>query len=199
MRSALALLLCLASCAVGPKAPVAVDLLKLIDVKRDAVDGAWSFDGGVLVTSTVSFGRLQVPYAPPAEYDVRMVAERKGPVNSIVLGLVAGGKQFAVVIDAFPRDTTSGVDRVDDKAFPDNETGFKGVLLTEGKPSTLVVSVRKGSLAVTVDGRKIVDWKADYKRVSLYPNWKVPRPDALFLGAWTTPYRIHSLELFPAP
>ncbi len=197
MRSALALLLCLASCATGPKAPAAIDLLKLIDPKRDAVDGAWAFDGGVLVTSTVSFGRLQVPYAPPPEYDVRMVAERRGPVNSIVLGLVAGGKQFAVVIDAFPRDTTSGVDRVDDKAFPDNETGFKGVLLAEGKASTIVASVRKGSLVVTVDGRKIVDWKADYKRVSLYPNWKVPRADALFLGAWTTPYRIHSLDLVP--
>jgi hypothetical protein len=194
----LLLLLLLSGCASGPGVQAEVDLLTLIDPKRDAVDGTWAFEAGALVTSNISFGRLQIPYAPPEEYDVRLVAERRGPVNSIVLGLVAGGKQFAVVIDAFPRDTMSGVDRVDDKAFPDNETGFKGVLLQSGTPSTIRVAVRKTSLKVTVDGKPVVDWKADWKRVSLYPNWKVSRKDALFLGGWTTPYRILELSLRPA-
>lgn len=187
----------IAACAGPGKGAPPVDLLKLIDPKRDAVEGEWKFEEGVLVTSTIAFGRVQIPYAPPEEYDLRVVAERKSKVNSIVLGLVAGGRQFAVMIDAFGHDTTSGVDRVDDKAFPDNETAFKGVLLTNDKPSTILVSVRKASLVVTVDGRKIVDWKADYKRASLYPNWVVPRKDALFLGAWTSLYRIHALELMP--
>lgn len=199
MRRTLALVLVLSACAGPEKGPPPVDLLKLIDPKRDAVDGAWALENGVLVTSNISFGRLQIPYAPPEEYDVRMVAERHGKTNSIVLGLVAGGRQFAVVIDAFERDTTSGVDRVDDKAFPDNETAFKGRILEPDTPAAIAVQVRKAALVVTVDGRRIVDWKADYKRATLYPNWSVPRKDALFIGAWTSVYRVRELTLTPVP
>jgi hypothetical protein len=188
----------LAGCGgAGKPGSQAVDLLALIDPAKDRVAGPWGKDGGVLVNPEMKFTRIQVPYSPPEEYDLTLVAERKKGTNSIVIGLVAGGKQFCAIIDAFEKDTASGIDLIDGLSFPDNETAHAGVLLKNGVPSTIVCSVRKDRLSVTVDGRKVVDWKADYARVSLFREWKVKDDQALFLGAWTAPYRVHKLELAP--
>jgi hypothetical protein len=189
--------LLLSSCASAGGGPRTVDLLKLIDPAKHAVAGEWKLERGVLVTPTLRFARVQIPYAPPAEYDLRAVVERKSGANSIVFGLVAGGRQFCAVLDAFERGTTSGIDLVDALPFPDNETAFVGKVLENGKPTEVLLSVRKDRLAFTVGGKKIVDWKADYSRATLYPDWKVPDPKALFLGAWTAPYLVSALELTP--
>jgi len=174
-----------------------VDLLKLIDVGKDSVGGKWKFDGPTLLTPTVRFGRIQIPYRPPEEYDVTLVAERLEGANSVVLGLLAGERPFSLVIDAFDHDTTSGLDLIDHRPFPETETAYKGRLLTNGKPSTIKVSVRRTWVQVKVDEKSIIEWKADFERVSLFPDWKIPLGKALFLGAWTAPYRIHSLTLTP--
>jgi hypothetical protein len=174
-----------------------VDLLKRIDLGKDAVGGKWRFDGETLLTPAVRFGRIQIPYRPPEEYDVTLVAERLEGANSIVLGLVEGERQFALVIDAYDHDSASGLDQIDHRPFPETETAFKGRILTNGKPSTIRVAVRRTWLQVKVDEKSIIEWKADYERVSLFPDWRVPLGKALFLGAWTAPYRIHSLTLSP--
>ncbi len=179
------------------KTPEKVDLLQGLDFKKDAVLGKWAFEEKVLVAPTVRFGRLQLPYRPPEEYDVRLVAERKAGADSIVLGLVGKGRQFAVVIDAFAKDPSSGVDRVDGKAFPDNETKHPGRVVENGKKVEIRVSVRKDRLTVTLVGKPLVDWKADWSRVSLFEDWAVPDTGALFLGAWTAPWHVHALELTP--
>jgi hypothetical protein len=182
---------------LAPQEKKPVDLLKHIDPAKDAVAGTWAFEGTTLVASTVKFGRLQIPYAPPAEYDVRLVVERKAGANSVVLGLVAQGRQFVAVVDAFEKDPFSGIELIDGKAFPDNATGVPGRHLENGKKATLEYGVRKDRVTMAVNGRKIVDWKADWEGLSLYKDWKMPRADALFLGAWTAPYHIHEAALIP--
>ncbi len=187
----------LALLALLPQEPKAVDLLKLIDPAKDAVAGAWKFEGTTLVAATVKFGRIQVPYVPPAEYDVRLVVERKDKANSLVMGLVAQGKQFIAVVDAFEHDPFSGIELIDGKAFPDNETGVPGRHLENGKRATLEYGVRKDRVTMKVNGKPLVDWKADWEGLSLYKDWKMPRADALFIGAWTAPYHIHEALLTP--
>lgn len=196
-RLAGALLAAVLAAAQEAKVPEKVDLLQGLDFKKDAVLGKWAFEEKVLVAPTVRFGRLQIPYQPPEEYDVRLVAERKAGTDSIVLGLVGKGRQFAVVIDAFAKDPFSGVDRVDGKAFPDNETKHAGRVVENGKKVEIRASVRKDRLTITLDGKPLVDWKADWSRVSLFEDWEVPDKGALFLGSWTAPWHVHALELTP--
>jgi len=183
--------------ALAAQEPKKVDLLKLIDPAKDAAGGTWKFEGTTLVAPTVKFGRLQIPYVPPQEYDVKLVVERKDKANSIVLGLVGGGKQFIAVVDAFDHDPFSGIELIDGKAFPDNETGVPGRLLENGKKATLEYGVRKDKVTMMVNGKRIVDWKADWEGLTLYKDWKMPRADALFIGAWTAPYHIHEAVLTP--
>ncbi|HXX94719.1 MAG TPA: hypothetical protein VEN81_13880 [Planctomycetota bacterium] len=202
MRRALSLWILLSGCAgPGPSAPGAVDLLALVDPARDAVEGRWSRDGGALVTANAAFARIQIPQVPPEEYDVRLVAERTEGSNSIVLGLVREGRPFMVAIDAMigkeeiPR---SGVELIDGRSFPENETLVVGRQLTNGKRTTIGVSVRRTGVAVTVEGRKIIDWKAGDSRLGLHVKWKMPRRDGLWLGAFACVYRVYELTLVPA-
>ena len=188
----------LGGCATAGPASKDVNLLKRIDQALGAVEGQWTFDGPVLVTPNAKFARLQLGYVPPPEYDLRVVAERVEGGNSIVLGLVYGPRRFMVVVDAlYPNETVprSGLELIDGKSIPDNETLVNGVQLQNRKRSTIVASVRADSVVVTVDGRKLIDWKADYQRVGLHVKWKMPHPEALWLGAYTSTWRIHELTL----
>lgn len=180
-----------------PQEAKKVDLLKLIDPAKDAVSGTWKFEGTTLVASTVKFGRLAIPYVPPSEYDVKLVVERKDKADSIVMGLIGGGKQFIAVVDAFDHDPASGIEMIDGKSFADNATKVPGRLLENNKRATLEYGVRKDKVTVKVNGKTIVDWKADWEALSVHKYWKVPRADALFLGAFTAPYHIHEATLTP--
>ena len=187
-----------AGCATaGSGGPPKVDLLKLLDFKKDTVSGKWSFEGAVLLTSPTKFARIQVPFHPPAEYDVRLAAVRTAGTDSIVMGLVGGGRPFAVIVDAFEKNPFSGIERIDGKAFPDNEAAHPGRIVETGKPVELVYSIRKDRVRVTLDGKPIIDWKADYARVSPYEEWRTPDEKSLWLGSWTAPWRITALELTP--
>lgn len=192
-----ALCLALAGCGTVDSGPRSVDLLKRIDQALGAVEGQWTFDGPVLVTPNAKFGRLQIWYVPPEEYDLRMVAERTAGANSIVLGLVSGGRPFMVAIDAFEHDPASGVELIDGKAFADNETGAPGRLLENGKRGTVEVEVRKGSVAVAVNGKRIIDWKGTPDQLGLHVKWKMPHKNALWIGAFACVYRVHELTLLP--
>jgi len=204
MRTGLALTALLAVATIGegrdtsgiPRRP-GIDLLKLVDPKQDRVAGEWAFDGRTLVSPALPFGRITVPYVPPEEYDLRIVAERAGTGNSLSVGLVGGGRQFLLIIDGMVPEAKSGLDLVDGRAFYDNATTHLGQLLGDGRTGSILISVRKKRVQVSVDGRSVVDWKADFARVSLWPSWTMPRADTLFLGAWTSPQRVHRLELTP--
>jgi hypothetical protein len=179
-----------------PRKPI--DLLHLIDVQKDSVAGPWTFDGATLVSPAVQFGRIAVPYVMPAEYDLRIVAERTPGGDSLAVGLVAEGRQFMAILDGGEREPRSGLDLIDKRPFYDNETTYRGGLaFGESRPSTVFISVRRRRVSVLVDRRYVINWEADYSRISLYASWFMHRQDTLFLGAWTSPQRIHRLDLFP--
>jgi hypothetical protein len=182
----------------GGHARAPLDLLALLDVEKDAVAGAWKWEGRALVTPARPFHRIQIPYAPPAEYDVTVVVERTGPSNSLNLGLVLDGRQFLVILDGFINgEFVSGLDLVDGKSFYANETTHRGVLVAEGKPVAVRCAIRKDRVRVTVDGKAAVDWKADPRRLSLYPSWAVPDKQAMLLGTWSSVVKIRRAELRP--
>lgn len=187
----------LAGCAAAGDAAGPVDLLRRIDPARDAVRGEWRREDGALRTPPVRFAQLRIPYAPPEEYDLRMVVERVSGLNSVTLGLTAGGRRFALVVDAFDHDPYSGLDLMDGVAFPDNEAAHPGRILKNGEPTEVRCAVRRDRFRAWVGGEKIIDWKADWSRMSLYKDWTAPDAGPMFLGAWTAPFRIHALELTP--
>ena len=56
-------------------------------------------------------------------------------------------------------------------------------------------SVRKGSIVVSGDGRPLIRWKGDFKRLN--PTTPTPNQTSLYLGTWETGYDITQALLFP--
>jgi hypothetical protein len=174
-----------------------VDLLDFIDAKTDSVAGSWGFEDNSLVTSAVSWGRLQLPVAPPEEYDLQFQATRKGGANSLNIGLVVGERQVVLIMDGWDKGDKTGLDRVGEKSFFENETTYVGQIFLPGKPAKVLCKVRKASVAVQVNGAPVLGWKGDVKQLSLWPDWKVPEKRALFLGSWESVFRLDELVLTP--
>jgi len=172
-----------------------IDLLQRIDPEKDAVQGTWRSLDGKLVSPTDPYARLQVPYAPPEEYDLHLVVERnKQSPESINLGLVAGGTRVMVFIDGWDA-TRSCLGCL--RGATAAEASYQGKILEEDRPNTILCSVRKDRLTVIVNGKTIIDWEADYRRASLEPVWMTPHSKALVVGSYRTVYQISKILLVP--
>lgn len=174
----------------------AVNLLGRIDPKRDAVEGDWRLIGKVLTfDGDKEWSRIQVPYQPPEEYDLTVVAERVRGTEILIIGLVVGGHQATVVLDGWGGGV-SGLERIDGKVSQDNETTHRGWRFSNGRPTTINCRVRRGGVSVTCDGKPIIDWKGDASRLSIVGGWKVPDDGQLFLGGWKGgAFRFRKLEV----
>src|SRR5262249_25548085 len=64
-----------------------INLLPMIDPRRNAIWGTWEIEEGRLVCDRSPNARVEIPFQLPQEYDVRMVFERRtgaGSVNVIL-------------------------------------------------------------------------------------------------------------------
>jgi hypothetical protein len=175
-----------------------LDLLKLIDPKRDAVLGEWAIEDRMLTCGPrVEFARLMVPYQPPDEYDLTVVVERREGQESFYIGLARGSSQWYVTLDGWV-GTTSGLGLLGGKDVNANETTVKGgLVMALNRPVTIVCSVRKDGVTVSVDEKKLISYKGNLDRLSNASCLKVPNPRALFVGSNFCGYAISKLSLKP--
>jgi hypothetical protein len=167
----------------APAAPLAgaMDLLRFIDVKRDTVAGEWSLKGGALLcTQKARFARLQIPFEPPDEYDIAVVVERKEGFE-VYIGLARGSSQFYVALDDWA-GTLTAIGWIDGRLTKDNESAFRGKLLTNDKPYNVLCSVRKDGVSVSVDGKKITSFKGSSDHLSNSDVLPIPNRRALYVG-----------------
>jgi hypothetical protein len=182
--------------ATGPQGP-SVDLLKLIDAKRDAVSGDWSMERGVLVMPT---GRstcwLQIPYAPPDEYDLKIVAARKAGIYDIYVGVVVPGpKRMLLHVDGGNGGAEGGLEGAEG-AWNNNVTSYRNLkFFVDDKPKTLLISVRRNLLSVSCEGRTFITWKPDYPKAPSCND--TPNSSALYIGDWESVYEVSQIVLYP--
>lgn len=171
-----------------------IDLIKRIDPKRHYVMSLWRKEGGVLISPDEPATRLQVPFEPPANYDVKLVAERKKGTDMLGIGLIVQGRQVMMVFDAYGR-TATGLHLVDGQSVHDNETRYKDRIFVDGRPSVIVCRVRGNKVRVTADGKEILDWRGDSTRLKQDEYWSVPAKNLLYLAAWNTSFHITELKV----
>jgi hypothetical protein len=177
--------------------PAGEDLLKLIDPRRDARNGTWKVQEGVLIadgTSVSNHMRLDVPHPLPGEYDLTVVVEREGnAVGDFFVVLAGGGRPFAFTIDGFG-GTAGGICSIDQQT-PNEGTGkIPGGFFKSGVTRTLTYSVRKTTFSVQADGKEIYNFTGGWNRVSLHPAFGGDT-GRLGLGTFSAVYRIKRLAL----
>lgn len=176
--------------------PSTIDLLDLIKVQRDSMAGLWGFQGRSLITSSVPWGRLQVPCVPPEEYDLKMVVTRRRGMKSLDVGFVFGNRQGLIRLDG-QEGETSWIELTTGYELDANPTRRSGRLFPWRKARTLDLSVRKTGVGLSVDGKKIIEWSGDASEIGLQPGHRVPNPKALLIGSCDAVFEISEMTLIP--
>jgi WD40 repeat protein len=174
-----------------------VDLLALVDVDRDAFLGSWKRKDGALLSPTTPWARLQIPYVPPPEYTIDMVVERQSEGHTLVLGFRAGGQPAMLAIDGGTIiSTVTGLEGADGIPLRSNATAFRARLLLPSSPARLSLTVRRDAITFTCDGKTIVAWRGDPKRLIRLSRWEPPDKRKLFLGS-SASFLVRSMTLTP--
>ena len=152
---------------------------------------------------------IKVPYQPPDEYSLTVVAERKTQPKkgrgAFGLGLTQQGHPFLVLFDWGGNKTRlSGIG-----------VAHSGVVFKQGRSRTIVCTCRRDSLIVAVDGQKVIEWNGDYKTLGsettessneygleLYPRMAISlsaRSSFRFVGDGRKSSLVFQTKLLPQP
>ena len=183
-------------------ANTSVDLLALVDPRRDGVAGEWTdheVDGRRELLAPRSLGaRIELPYAPPEAYRLTLIVEPLDEPNGLTIGLRLGEHRFLALLGfGAAGGRVSALENIDGRNVGDNPTRIDGDVFRKNLPAEIVATVGPAGVTVTVDGRPWIDWEGKPERLSLSDYWQTPRKEALFLGAYDCRYRILRATLEP--
>lgn len=180
------------------KRGTSIDVLKTVSPKLDAVKGIWFIEENTLRSNRDDFARLQVPFAPPERYTIRLKVKRLFGADQFAVGLVVGGRQVMCSFDAYG-GSVSGLHLVDGKTAKANSTTHKGQVLADDKVANIRIEVTPKSVVATVDGKPVVDWNGDPAKLGQDPKYAVPRTEWLYIATWNTQFAISEFVLDEEP
>ncbi len=174
-----------------------IELLPLVDPDKDGVSGKWTKGEGGLTSPKQYGARIELPYAPPEEYDLTLIVEPLDEPNGLILGQRSGGQRFLVLLDYRPGEAPqSAIENIDGRNIG-NASTVAGPVFVQNRPAQVICSVRKTGVTVRVDGRVVIDWTGEPKQLSLGEYWETPHKETLFLGAYDCRYRVSRVTLTP--
>lgn len=177
-----------------------VDLLTLINPIECGVYGTWTRDAMALQSPKSLGSRIQIPWQPSGEYDIRLTATALDPLNGLTIGLISDGNPFHVLLNWSTR--FSALEQVDGlnvrgRARGNASVDENGPYMRVGVPSTIVCQVRNSGIRVMIDEQKVIDWKGQPNQLSRNSYWKMPIDRALFIGAYDCRYEFSEITLTP--
>jgi hypothetical protein len=155
-----------------------IDLLAMIDTKRDVVAGKWQLTAeGLISDNRTEWSRIRIPFAPPEEYDFciefERVAGENGPVQLVnsakcsVTLLIAGGNQV------------TGFERVHGLNIIQNNKHISHKI-ENNKKYLSILRVRKDSVSVIFDGKTLL--AANPADCEIHEIWRFD-PEAVGVGS----------------
>lgn len=174
------------------------NLLDKIDPQKHSLKTKWNFyQQKYLYSSKDDPSHCFLPVEPPAEYEVELRVQNRTAPNGLGIGLLASGYPFMIEIDGDGGKKT-GLHKIDGRWGFDNETTHAGRLLAANARgrNTIIATVHKGGVRLSVDGKQIFDWKGDHSRLSLPKYWS-PGYQCLWIGASSATYQFEKIEIRP--
>jgi tRNA A-37 threonylcarbamoyl transferase component Bud32 len=179
-----------------------VDLLGSINLARDVAIGesSWSLAQGKLAMQAGAVAPvLELPCDPTDEYDLLLgVIRVGGTVGPLAVGLVSSGSQFVVEIDNSKGPGGESISYLWMKRFGNSEgnpTRASGGALGTKDSHLILVSVRRRSVSVVVNGKQIIDWKGSLDQLTVSKPVRNPRRP--FLSAHRAAFEIERIVLTP--
>ncbi len=173
----------------------AVNLMPLIDPVKDAVKGAWTFQGDSLVSGSGKHERLMIPYEPPEEYDFRIVFIRTSG-NDCIAQYVTHVGRAALWQMAGDHNKVFGFEHINGQDSQHNATTVKRQdFLKNGQIYTSLLRVRKNGVKAYLNNELISIWNTDFKDGTLHPHWDIPDHNCLGVGSFLSRVVFQEIQL----
>ncbi len=173
----------------------AVNLLDLIDTKKDVVGGKWSKSGTVLNVEPEKTVRIQLPYEPPEEYDFKIVFKRLSGEEDVNQIFSTHGKALMWCMAA-SKNSWMGFECVQGKVTAGGPASVKvAKALENNRKYTSIVQVRKRVVRAFLDGKLVKEYRTDYSDFSMRNEWKLKNERVLGLGAHNSKVVFEKIEL----
>jgi len=145
----------------------AAGLLGLVDPARDAVAGSWKREKGTIVSAAASRARIEIPWRPAAEYDLRVTFVRRDGAETAAVVLPWKGSPFV----------------------------WKTPALENGTPHTAVFRVRNDGITTLLSGPQTESRSTTSVRGPAEPKWALRDPAVLGLGADESVLEVRGVEI----
>jgi hypothetical protein len=183
--------------AAAPNAGGWTDLLKLVDLKRDAPEGNIAKGDDGLIFAVVTQTKLNLPVIPAGDYEIEVRFTRTSGDNSVCLMFPVGETSASVMLNGYT-GRVSGLDMINGKSCDQNETTVKGAMVN-GRAYTLNVRVstaaEKATILATLDGKPFIKWSGPVAALSPSPYWKPLDAKSPTFGGWQVGITLHSARL----
>lgn len=174
-----------------------VDLLKLVDVKRDTIQNAFvAITDGIAATSLdrPMPSILELPVEPPEEYTLHVTAKRTSAIRHLIVGLVAAGQPFDALFDVGSSEG-GGLELIDGRIARDGPTAIPGSRFVNHVAFDLECRVARNRIVVLGNGRLLIDWPVQvmrFGRTAAHTNSM-----GFILGSMNSNYEISRVRLAP--
>jgi hypothetical protein len=172
-----------------------VDLMPLIDAQRDAVDGTWrKVERLGLMSAVKGDSRLRIPYQPPQEYDLHVRGHRILGCDCVGLLLSHGGHNFLWVMGGWG-NRICGFERIAGRQAITNATTIRcDAVFQNNIPFDVIVHVRNGYVAASMNGKLVAEYKTDYSELSTTPD-NLVGDSVVGLKTWGTYVALDVIEI----
>jgi serine/threonine protein kinase/formylglycine-generating enzyme required for sulfatase activity len=181
---------------VAPPAPAAaqttkVNLLPLVDPRRDAVAGNWQVTNDGLECEASEAARVRIPYRPVGEYDFRIVFTRRKGSKGVVQALSHAGSGFVWSMGAAGK--WCGFEELVGK---DAGAGLRvEASLENGERHESIVQVRENAVRAYLDKSLLFDYPTSYVDLRMPATWSLKDGSLLGVGSADGAVCFHEMEV----
>jgi hypothetical protein len=137
-----------------------VDLLPLVDLKRDVVEGKWEVtkSGLAVVGAAEPWPRIEMPRVPSGNYEFEVKFVRLSG-NEVFVDLPVGSKSVILFLNWSGK---SGFGQINGRNIDTNEIGRRPANIEKGQPYTVSIRVTadesRGEIMIAMDGKPYMKW-----------------------------------------
>lgn len=179
-----------------------IDLLEMVKLPEHGLVGTWERKAETVIGQSSPDARFIVPVAIQGSYELNCEFTRQTGADAVLVVFPIGSSSCSVLLSAWG-GICHGLQMVDGRDVKDQREITGAVLrpgnLTNGQRYKLQIDVSQyadqATIAVALDGNRIIAWQGGISQLSLSPNIVIPCQPAVGIGIFNSPSEVHKLEL----
>ncbi len=174
-----------------------VNLITDINPEQHGVAGRWTRTKGELHVDASENARLELPFQPPAQYDLEITFTRQSGEQSVAIIFVAGNNQAVFDLDAW-NSNLAGIQNIDNRSLNNQRasTRVENIKLINGTKYTATLKIRTDHIETYLNNKLLMTYYGDGSNLSLPQQfWSLPGTNSLGIGAYNSATTFHQIRI----